>query len=131
MPRERAPGGVLSPDLGGTRNTPSKATISRGIGLVGGLVRIRVQIADSAPVPPTKLARGHRAQQPEWSVGTGSSVASGGARVGAHLGEDALEPRLGVAVDVGHRGGDGGMDRGDLGVHLVRDRAVAGVAFAP
>src|SRR5215207_10868288 len=55
---------------------------------------------------------------------------AGGARLGAHLGEDALQPWLGVAVDVHHRGADGGVDGGDLRVHLVRDRAVGRVALA-
>src|SRR3954454_14468877 len=49
----------------------------------------------------------------------------------AHLGEDALEARLGARVDVRHRGGDGGVGGRDLRVHLLRDRAVARVALAP
>jgi hypothetical protein len=51
--------------------------------------------------------------------------------VRAHLGQDALEPRLGVDVDVRHRPRHRGVDRRDLGVHLVRDGAVAGMALAP
>ena len=42
-----------------------------------------------------------------------------------HLGEDALEARLGRAVDVRHRRGDRRVALGDLRVHLVRDGAVA------
>ncbi len=49
---------------------------------------------------------------------------------GPQLGEDPLEPRLGLAVDVDHRLGDRRVDGGDLGVHLVRDRAVAGMTLA-
>src|SRR3954452_5178635 len=49
----------------------------------------------------------------------------------AHLGEDALEAGLGACVDVGHRRGDGRVDRRDLRVHLVRDGAIARVALAP
>ena len=49
--------------------------------------------------------------------------------LGAHLGQDPLEPRLGLAVDVGHRRRHRGVHGGDLGVHLVGDGAVAGMAL--
>src|SRR4051812_31525157 len=52
-------------------------------------------------------------------------------RLRADLGEDALEPGLGLVVHERHRRGDRGVDFGDLRVQLVRDRAVAGVSFAP
>src|SRR5215217_7992164 len=67
-----------------------------------------------------------------------AATVAGGLAMGAeraalrpHLGEDALEARLRARVHVRHGGGDGGVDRGDLRVHLLCDRAVAGVALAP
>src|SRR3954468_2859575 len=51
-------------------------------------------------------------------------------RLRAHLAEDALQARLGLAVDVRHRPRHGGMHLGDEAVHLVGDGAVAGVALA-
>src|SRR4051812_25923376 len=53
------------------------------------------------------------------------------ASLGPHLGEDAFEPRLRLVVDVGHRGGDGGVDVGDQPVHLVGDRAIRRMPLAP
>src|SRR3954467_12008816 len=44
---------------------------------------------------------------------TEASAAGGDATLGAHLGEDALEPRLGLVVDVRHRRRDGGVDLAD------------------
>ena len=52
-------------------------------------------------------------------------------RLGAHLGQDALKPRLGLGVDVRHRARDRRVDLGDQAVHLVRDGAVGRVALAP
>src|SRR5947209_6023316 len=57
-------------------------------------------------------------------------LARAGARVNPHLGEDALEPRLGLAVHVRHRRRRRRVHGGDLRMHLVRDGAVAGVTLA-
>src|SRR5687767_1953044 len=48
----------------------------------------------------------------------------------ADLREDALEPRLAARVHVRHGVGNRWVARRDLGVHLLRDGAVAGVALA-
>ena len=43
---------------------------------------------------------------------------------------DALEARLGVAIDERHRRGHRGVDAGDLGVQRVRHRAIGGMTLA-
>src|SRR3954454_5776243 len=77
-----------------------------------------VTVEPCSAVAPAMAARG---------LGMGAERAA----LRAHLGEDALEAGLGARVDVCHRRGDGGVDRRDLRVHLVRDGAIARVALAP
>jgi hypothetical protein len=70
-------------------------------------------------------AFGRRRPAPAWSgAGPGPCVAS-------HLGQDPLEPRLGLAVDVGHQRPHRGVDGADLGVHLMGHGPVARVALTP
>src|SRR5215210_3855243 len=75
-------------------------------------------------------------------VSGGAKVTSGAARARRRLGgpaprmtpdlsENALEARLGLAVDVGHSRRDARVHARDLGVELTRDRAVARMALAP
>src|SRR3954468_21933030 len=86
----------------------------------------------------TRSKNSSRVVSVEPCAAAASAMAAGGLGMGseraalrAHLGEDALEAGLGARVDVGHRRGDGRVDRRDLRVHLVRDGAIAGVALAP
>src|SRR5688572_1881935 len=67
---------------------------------------------------------------PSLSAGGGGSPRGALARLRAHLAEDALEPRLRLAVDVGHRVPDGGVGLADQAVHLMRDGAIRRVALA-
>src|SRR3954454_7477894 len=73
--------------------------------------------------PPSCRRRSGRAWSPRAECAT--------ARLVAHLGQDALQARLGLVVDVGHRRRHGGVDVSDEPVLLARHRAVARMALAP
>ncbi len=93
-----------------------------------------VERADYVPAPPVEDAPARRGR---LTAGPGARRRCAlprervALRLRAHLGQDPLEARLGLGVDVPHRGRDRGVDLADQAVHLVRDGAVGRVALAP
>ena len=84
----------------------------------------KVEFVDDLPKTLTGKIRRIELRQQEFEK---SGLARAGVR--AELGQDPFQPRLGLAVDVRHRRRDRRVHRGDLGVHLVRDGAVARVSL--
>src|ERR1700733_380268 len=85
-------------------------------------------VSPARPDPPRRLICGHEAAP--YRVTGFRSGAGAGPGVTAHLGQDALEPGLGLTVHMGHQRPYGRMDRADLGVHLVGHGPIARMAFA-